>query len=315
MPQLQVLNQQLDPSVAIMQQGTQDINAQLAKQNEDMTALGALKVKIEQMKINAKNAATEQDKLKYQRLVDGLTFLTKLKEMGADPELVLPALKNAIGDDASLEALQVAGESLGKAPSAAKQAGMESEEKMAGQLRAVKGAGFGGGAGIGSGAFPPGSQIKAGPLTMPLTRKYTQSESQMLATASMLTNEISSLIDIIETNPSAQYMAMVGPKGVGKEGQRFAWLKKSVGERLLRLRSGAQINEKEYQRFMDLLPSIFRGDEVDIEALNQFRKEFQEIQARILRGSAYDFGGGMGTYGTSGGQAPVVIDGYKVEVE
>jgi len=73
-----------------------------------------------------------------------------------------------------------------------------------------------------------------------------------------------------------------------EKGQEFALLKNSINERLLRLRSGAQINEKEYQRFRKLLPSVFRKDNLDLNQLSRFEDEFNGLKSRIISGSLWD---------------------------
>ena len=150
----------------------------------------------------------------------------------------------------------------------------------------------------------PGSTFSGGGFKLPINRKYEQSEYKDLAAAEALNRDISDLRNIVTQdkaqyakNPNAVNTAQFlgggafnfGPlKGITKKGQQFALKKKNVGERLLRLRSGAQINEKEYARFMELLPTIFRDDDLDIEQLDNFTKEFESIQGRINQGSLYN---------------------------
>ena len=150
----------------------------------------------------------------------------------------------------------------------------------------------------------PGATFTGGGFKLPINRKFEQSEYKDLASAEALTRDIADLRSIVaadkagyanDGNPlkASQFLGSGafswGPlKGLTNKGQRFALKKKSVGERLLRLRSGAQINENEYKRFMELLPTIFRDDDLDIEQLDNFTKEFESISGRINQGSLYN---------------------------
>jgi hypothetical protein len=147
--------------------------------------------------------------------------------------------------------------------------------------------------------LPPGASFSGGGLNIPLNRKFTDSEVKNLSTANALVKDITDLKNIVKAdagkNPlqKSQFLGSgiftLGPfEGAGKGGQAFALAKKSVGERLLRLRSGAQINEKEFQRFMAQLPSIFRDDGLDLKQLQRFEEEFNEISGRIEKGSLFN---------------------------
>jgi hypothetical protein len=187
--------------------------------------------------------------------------------------------------------------------------------------------------------IPPGTNLSVqGPggskVTLPLNRKFTGEEVKSLSTADQLTSEIGDLKSLIQSDKgvSAQFLGSL-PFGAGTEqGQSFSLLKNSIGERLLRLRSGAQINEKEYQRFRKLLPSIFRKDKLDLKQLGRFEDEFNSIKGRILSGAKFDKdksefivpeGGSAGTQGnvvimtdSKGNRAKVRVDsnGKAVEV-
>lgn len=148
--------------------------------------------------------------------------------------------------------------------------------------------------GVDASQFAPGSSVTVAGIKVPLNRKFTESETKSLTTADALNTDIAELKSLIRADldkPLSQQAQFSGslPFGLFTEGgQRFALLKDNIGERLLRLRSGAQINEKEFQRFRKLLPSIFRRDSLDIEQLQKFENEFSAIKGRILSGAVFD---------------------------
>jgi len=150
----------------------------------------------------------------------------------------------------------------------------------------------------GSGSFPVGTTYnsKTGAFNVPLNRKLTDAESKALSSSESLQGQLQELVNIVEsdkgTNPlqSSQLLGNIGPAGVTQKGQDYRLLKESISERLLRLRSGAQINESEYSRFKKMLPSIFRGDDLDIKQLKNFQEEFSNIEGRIKSGSQFDSG-------------------------
>ena len=159
------------------------------------------------------------------------------------------------------------------------------------------------------GSFAPGTNISIpGPggtkITSPLARKFTGEEVKSLSTAEQLTTEIGDLKALI-SGPKAFKAQFAGslPFGLGTTvGQSFKLLKDSVGERLLRLRSGAQINEQEFKRFMKLLPAFTRKDVLDIKQLERFEDEFNSIRGRILSGAKFDKD--KGTFSVPEGQIP-----------
>ena len=55
---------------------------------------------------------------------------------------------------------------------------------------------------------------------------------------------------------------------------------KNVSDNLLRLKSGAQINEQEYRRLRSLLPEIWDGQGVAQAKLNEFKTVFQSVLQR-----------------------------------
>lgn len=55
---------------------------------------------------------------------------------------------------------------------------------------------------------------------------------------------------------------------------------RNVADNLLRLKSGAQINEQEYRRLRSLLPEIWDGPGVSQIKLNEFKTVFQDVIGR-----------------------------------
>lgn len=113
--------------------------------------------------------------------------------------------------------------------------------------------------------------------------KQGQAERKEITAAESLQGELGELITLIEGpgSTSAQLLSLLPASGGSLKAQQFSLLKTSIGERLLRLRSGAQINEQEFKRFMKLLPSVFRFDELDLSQLRRFKTEFESVSARI----------------------------------
>jgi hypothetical protein len=80
--------------------------------------------------------------------------------------------------------------------------------------------------------------------------------------------------------------AMEPLQGLGSPStQKYGLVRKDFSDRLLRLRSGAQINEQEYTRLMGMLPQWWRNTDADIEQLNKFKTEYTNLMNRITRGS------------------------------
>jgi hypothetical protein len=161
--------------------------------------------------------------------------------------------------------------------------------------------------------LPPGTTFSMGGLTMPLNRKFTEGESKTLSQASAFVKDLTELRDMFKNKkatPGAQFIGsstaalqqvpLVGKQlsgvtmgigGVGRGGearQNYSDLIGNVSERLLRLRSGAQINEQEYGRFMRMMPSLMRNDKLDIKQLDRFISEFSELQGRIDSGALWN---------------------------
>lgn len=68
------------------------------------------------------------------------------------------------------------------------------------------------------------------------------------------------------------------------ETQDYALIRNDYADRLLRLRSGAQINEPEFQRLMNLLPQWWRNDKSDVKQLKKFRDEYKNLMNGLQSG-------------------------------
>jgi hypothetical protein len=163
-----------------------------------------------------------------------------------------------------------------------------------------------GGAPMGGGNFPAGTTFSIGGLNMPLNRKYTGEESAKLSQSGAILKDLTDMKTYYESGKSmkgAEATAALrglplgagslafGMAGLGKGGlarQDFTDLQYNVSERLLRLRSGAQINEKEYQRFRKMMPSLFRNNKLDVKQLDRFISEFSALEGRIQSGAMWD---------------------------
>lgn len=218
--------------------------------------------------------------------------LSKIKQQSATPKYMKVG-NQIVGIDQATGAVTPISETAETGLEKAKREKLETEQKF---LSGIMG---GQGAVSGIGELPPGTTMKAGPYTIPVSRKYTGEEAKALSSAEALGTDISDLKNLMQTEENlplikkGQFLGgglfTAGPlEGIGEQGQRFAVLKKNIGERILRLRSGAQINESEYKRFMSMLPTLFRNDKIDIEQLDKFQKEFMGIQGRIQSGATWD---------------------------
>ena len=87
---------------------------------------------------------------------------------------------------------------------------------------------------------------------------------------------------------STKIKAKVPFNAFSKTAQRYEFVKGDLADRILRLRSGASINEQEANRLLKLLPSVGRFDEVDIQGLQDFENEFSNLAGRINSGVLWD---------------------------
>ena len=146
--------------------------------------------------------------------------------------------------------------------------------------------------------LPPGTTAKVGNLTIPVNREFTEGESKTLSQAGSVIKQAEELKSILqgemESNKSGKKTGNVKfealfPFQVGsKEAQNYKLVLDDMSDRILRLRSGAQINEREYQRLRKLLPRFGRYHEVDIKQLDKFLEEFTAIEGRIEGGATWD---------------------------
>lgn len=142
---------------------------------------------------------------------------------------------------------------------------------------------------LNGGSFPPGTTMKAGPLTIPMNRELTEGESKTLGNAESMGGQISKMRELVQNDKrSMTQMMSKAPFGLGNEdAQRFNLVKNDLVDRLVRMRSGAQINEQEFRRLSSLLPQALRNDKVDLEQLAVFEQEMNNIQGRIQGGANF----------------------------
>lgn len=117
------------------------------------------------------------------------------------------------------------------------------------------------------------------------------SATSMFSSAEASTKQIDDLMGMLKTNPNVKMAGQLPGmlSGLGDEqSQRYHLIRKDFSDRLLRLRSGAQINEQEFSRLMGMLPQWYRNNGVDIEQLGKFKNEYTNLMGRLS-------GGGLST--------------------
>lgn len=146
-----------------------------------------------------------------------------------------------------------------------------------------------------------------------LNQKYTLDEARAVGMADAFDAHTKYLEDSMDNMPRDKFLntflkatAKFGSKDIGKVGpipttafdkdarvMNFAI--KDMADRLLRLRSGAQINTQELERLMSLLPSfldVSDPNDVNLEAvrtkLYTFKNELSNIKNRIMSGRQFD---------------------------
>ena len=87
---------------------------------------------------------------------------------------------------------------------------------------------------------------------------------------------------------STKIKAKVPFNAFDEKAQRYEFVRSDMADRILRLRSGASINEQEFKRLSSLLPSVGRFDKVDIQNLQDFEREFSTLAGRINSGAKWD---------------------------
>lgn len=115
------------------------------------------------------------------------------------------------------------------------------------------------------------------------SRKLTGEENKALGYADVLNKDLDYLKNKIGTSDEWQGYMPFGAFQSG--GQSFKDSLNSVSNLLLYLRSGAQINEQEYKRLKQNLPSLTGKDDVDKRKIERFQAEFAGIKDRIKYGT------------------------------
>lgn len=148
------------------------------------------------------------------------------------------------------------------------------------------------------GSVPPGTTASfRGPggskITTPLNRELTTDESRATTGAEEMLVRANRLKETIQGNKdkglrSPQVMSLLPFAGGDPTAQQYKQDINYFSDTLLRLRSGAQINEQEYKRLRRLLPRLGTADEVDITTLNDFMREFSAVKGRIETGALWN---------------------------
>lgn len=169
----------------------------------------------------------------------------------------------------------------------------EQEGEITGTERLLKTFGMGG-----QSSLPPGTTAKIGNLTVPLVREYTEGESKTLSQAGSVIKQAAELKSILQgeieqvktgkKTTDVKFSSLFPFQAGSKEAQNYKLILDDMSDRILRLRSGAQINEREYSRLRKLLPKFGRYHEIDIKQLDKFTEEFEAIQGRIESGATWD---------------------------
>jgi len=97
-------------------------------------------------------------------------------------------------------------------------------------------------------------------------------------------DELKNILSAKKGDGTFKFVGEKAPAFGDKDAQRYNIIRKDFSDRLLRLRSGAQINESEFKRLSQLLPTAWRYDEIDIQKLSDFEKEFGKVANRINQG-------------------------------
>jgi hypothetical protein len=131
-----------------------------------------------------------------------------------------------------------------------------------------------------------------------LNRKFTEGESKSVGMADALISQINEMKDIVKSDMELHKKGKTGqaaqvlgafPLGAGSaKGQDYQRLRKSILTTITYLRSGAQINDQEFNRFSSLLPTARINDETDLKQLDRFINEFSQVQGRIESGAKWD---------------------------
>lgn len=191
------------------------------------------------------------------------------------------------------------------------------------------------------GGPPPGSEVTREGIKMPINREMTVEETKAMAGAEAINRHID-FIKGMQADPTFRdkfTKATFRVGGSSEKGQVFGFptsfgdsdaMKLSfaiqdMSNRLLYLRSGAQINEKEFTRLSRSLPSMTDISDNDPTystlnfKLDAFKKDLEAIRNRIMLGGNYDvnFWGGNAPSGdaSSGSVASQGSSGSDVRAQ
>lgn len=166
------------------------------------------------------------------------------------------------------------------------------------------------------GALPPGSSetISDSPSLTVKTPDFSLDESRAISSAGAFSKHSSTIRNYMDTLPRNQFETIFkkatarlsggGEKGNirgfpttfgDKDAQKMNFAIKDMEDRLLRLRSGAAINQQEFSRLSSLLPSytdISDPSDVDYSVirnkLSTFENELSNIKKNLTNSSTYN---------------------------
>ena len=151
MPQLQVLQRTTDPAAAMLDQAGTDVANIILKrkqQKQEMAQkLQALRLQRQKIKINMKNAETEEEKLRLNSLDQGLGYIDTAVEKGYDPALYLKGASDTFGDQVApiLEEVAKAAKNIDHLKRLETEEAAKTRGKYTGMMEGVRGAMQGGG--------------------------------------------------------------------------------------------------------------------------------------------------------------------------
>jgi hypothetical protein len=147
------------------------------------------------------------------------------------------------------------------------------------------------------GNVPRGTTAKVGAFNIPINPEYTEGESQILNYADTLAQDIDEMVGILKSPKSKEaqltskipsIFGLTPEAGGSASGQQFKLLNQRIGQSILYMKTGKQINEQEYRRFKDMLAKFSRKDELDIENMQKFKGEMERVSGRIKGGTLWD---------------------------
>lgn len=160
------------------------------------------------------------------------------------------------------------------------------------------------------GRAPLESKMKYGDTTIELNPKYTVDEARSLGMSDSITRGIGYLLEKQKTDPNFRKnfqtatirVANPNPGNVGpisttignKDAGIMKDYLKDLSDRILRLRSGAQINEQEMKRMTGLLPTWedVSDNDPSYERMNRklstFTREMNDLKQRVVNGRMLD---------------------------